>query len=1178
MAFRKEKLRILSGGLNLIAPADKQGDPDSPILHNWRVDQAGQLRSRRGMVADATGLVGAVHSLFRVGEERYGGVGTVLRRGPALTASVATGFSGNPLGLTAYQNYTWVMDRTKQGKVDPYGVFQNWLPAAPATAPTVAEGSEVAVTEASFDSGAAAWSAIRFYENTFETNPAGALTYDASNKIHGTHSLHLAVNPAGRWQVRLDGVNLDFRVGSDDRDDDQFRIWVYCSNPQAIESFFIVLASGSAEPKQIVQASIDPSILNPTAYSWTEVRILRRLDPGAIALSDPQYADLLGRITTAREQGDSVTEQALTQERDALYDSLVARTPHFQDNLINGAFNWASISSIALEVTTTDACDVHFDHARMVGGPAGSLQGEYSYVVTFDNDDGHESLASPASEFITVNKRQVNLSDIPVSADPQVTRKHIYRYGGPLDTYSRVATILNATTTWADTVSNDTAQNLNIRLRIDADPPPPAAGLLGPYLGSLIAWSSEDHPSRLWYTLPARPWHWPGSDDDLDGQWDDVGEDYEALLAVTNHGNQLWCYKERSIWKYVGEVTESLPRKTLAQIGAVGRQAVANAGGIDYFVGPEGVYSFNGERERKISQAIDPIFKGDWVSIGATYVPPIDADNTSATVLGYVNGRLYVCYPESGQSTPTRTLIFDEETGRWSTSSQAFTVLFNEGQGGGWMGGTANGALYQVESGLTDAGAAIPVRWQSAFLDMGLPDNLKLCGDLVIEFQTGVGSETPSALTVKALFNNGASEAPLGSISGGTQQTATFKLNGGTGVEARNIAILIEGNATSTCIIYAVYLHWYALERVGQTFDTGVIDLGTEAVKQADRLELDVTATAAVNWRSWSDLPGNLIASRVSGQFALTSGRKTQTVVLPAIIEGRRQRYVLDTAGTLQIHAFRLRVRALRDFFDGTAGEFWSSTILNFEGRVNECKQVELDYDLPSGGTFEVWAILPGGAWTRVRNITLSATSGRVRHTVHFDTDGSPVAGEQLEFRMLSSGVGRIWGAAAWVRPIGTYVPSGEIWESGVWSPFGHPIVTAAREIEIDCDSDGSRTLNLYTEQPDQALVLRHAASFNTEATTTGRRTVNLRVPAYACGRLWRLEMPAGAAIRLYGMRVYARGLRGPDWQWVGVPGIVPTPADWSRVPLPLRVPDNSLPAGADDQWRWVSLPVDAIE
>lgn len=1185
MAFRKQKQRILSGGLNLVAPADKINEPDSPILHNWRVDQAGQLRSRRGLVADATGLGGAVHSLFRVGNDRYAGVGSSLRRGPALATTLATGFSSTgPIGITAYQDFVWVMDREKQGKVDRYGNFRNWLPAPPASAPTVAAGAEVKIVEATFDQGAASWGVVRYHDGTFTINPPGVLNYDPSNKISGTHSLHLALNPAGRWQARLDSVNLDFRVDGEARDDDQLRIWIYCSNPQAIESLFIVLASGVAEPKQIVQAEINPAVLNPTAYSWTEVRVLRRLDPGAIALSDPQYAALLDRITTARDRGDSVLEQALVQEREATYQSLVSRSPYFYDSGINGPFNWASVSSMVIEATITEACDIHLDEARMVGGPDGSLQGEYSYFVTYDTDDGHESLAGPESNYVTVNKLKVNMSNIPVSPDPQVTVKHIYRYGGPLDTPTRVASLLNAQTGWVDEVSNDQAQVGNIRLRIDADPAPPAAGLLGPHDGRLIAWSSAAHPSRLWYTHPSRPWHWPGSDDAVEGNWDDVGEDYEELLTVTSHNAQLWCYKQRSIWKYSGDLAEALPRRTLAQVGAVGRRAVVPAGGYDYFVGPEGVYVFNGERERKISQAIDPIFKGDWVNVGASYVPPIDADNAGATVLGYVNGRLYVCYPESGQSAPTRTLVFDEETGRWSTSSQAFTALFNEGQGGGWMGGTTAGALYQVESGSTDAGAAIPVRWQSAFLDQGLPDNLKMYGDLVIEFQTGVGSETPSTLTVKMLTDNGATELSLGSISGGTRQTATFRLNGGAGAEARNGAILIEGDATSTCIIYAVYLHWYALERVGQTFDSGVIDLGTEVLKQVDRIEADVTAAAQVNWRSWSDVPGNLLVARESGNFGATGGRKTQTVIIrtgggvDTITEGRRLRYVLDSPGAMQIHALRLRVRLVPEYFDGAAGEFYSSTRLNFEGRINEAKQMELDYDLPSGGALEVWAVVPGGTWARVRDIELPATSGRTRHTVGFDTGGSPAVGEQMEFRLVSPGAGRIWGAAVWVRPVGTYVPLGEIWESGVWAPLGHQTITAGREIEIDCDTDGARTLEIHTERMSGGLELQQSGPVNTESLTPGRATVRVRVPAFCQGRLWRLVMPAGAAIRIYGMRMYAHGLRGPDWQWLQVPGITPTPTDWTRVPLPLRSADNQLPAGADDQWRWIALPVDAIE
>lgn len=82
------------------------------------------------------------------------------------------------------------------------------------------------------------------------------------------------------------------------------------------------------------------------------------------------------------------------------------------------------------------------------------LQGIYQYVVTFyDKTRGRESGPTlPTVEFDLNESGQVNFVDLPISSDPTVTHKRIYRVGGELTTFSLVAELPNSQTIFEDTV------------------------------------------------------------------------------------------------------------------------------------------------------------------------------------------------------------------------------------------------------------------------------------------------------------------------------------------------------------------------------------------------------------------------------------------------------------------------------------------------------------------------------------------------------------------------------------------------------------------------------------------------------------------------------------------------------------------------------------------------------
>ena len=167
------------------------------------------------------------------------------------------------------------------------------------------------------------------------------------------------------------------------------------------------------------------------------------------------------------------------------------------------------------------------------------------------------------------------------------------------------------------------------------------------------------------------------------------------------------------------------------------------------------------------------------------------------------------------------------------------------------------------------------------------------------------------------------------------------------------------------------------------------------------------------------------------------------------------------------------------------------------------------------------------------------------------------------------------------------------------------------REVEILADTDGPMTFSLSTELPGQDVAARHIIEFDT-TTTTGRRPINLRMTGDVRGKLNQLRIDGPSAMRLYGVRVYAKALGIKSaWRWHNVPvvatqdgyqsaglPILPTPEGFSTAGLPILptpegfaaagLPIVPTPEGWDRQalpllvtapeWKWINIPVDAVE
>lgn len=301
--------------------------------------------------------------------------------------------------------------------------------------------------------------------------------------------------------------------------------------------------------------------------------------------------------------------------------------------------------------------------AATVAAAAGELSGGVQYYVTFSTAKEYESNPSPISlEVASVTPFGVTLSAIPTSVNPEVTKRHIYRQGGKLPAPYLVRTILdNTTTTVTDDggtaaaaaesddetlyfLSDIQAVEAGRVIEDDHDPPPEAFGIAGPYFDRLLAFNSTAHPNRIWWTPSGQPWFFRGSASD-DGDWVDVGEDLEAIYAISIKPHMAIIYKRHSVWRLVGDTEDGSLEQITPAVGLRGPRAWTSHGVVDYFRGHEGIYLCTGERTLKISEKIDPIFKGFQSGV-VSPTKPLDPTQAYYEVIAIRNDRLYFCYAE----------------------------------------------------------------------------------------------------------------------------------------------------------------------------------------------------------------------------------------------------------------------------------------------------------------------------------------------------------------------------------------------------------------------------------------------------------------------------------------------------------------------------------------------------
>lgn len=921
MPYKGDAERILSGSVNLLQPGSEIPDYDAQKITNFTYDANSNLRSRKGSetVCSASG----VSQMLKALGSRWQAV--------------------NLARITAYQGYVWKVGAGQAQKNCATIISQGgprkskgtqdwrWIPEAPTTKPTVKAASVASLLIDDFSDG---WTVL----------PAGYDSYTDDGQLQINNTVGDETFSATKE------VSLDLETGH--HIDDVHKITLWCKQWKKVEG---------------VSFEVDVN-----AGDFTTDSYLSKME-------------LVNKIIGKRDEAVFyIRKRPLGVDK---YAQDKKRYGHFSRIGSTPEKGWKTVTKLRIKIDFSDTTKFRFIKWELVGDEDNVLEGDdFQVFYTYTTDDGHESNPSPPSDPVTVNRSGIEVSDMADSADPQVTKKHVYLTGGTLGAIYRVngsgeddeANAQGITGSSYDIIQGeDDITALGIEMENDHDDPPNGNVICGPYYDRILIAQDGDHPERLWWSKQAKPYAFPGADQAI-GNWNDVGTAGEKIMAITTRPHAALIYKENSVWVLSGDPGDLTGdfHNSNAQMGISSPNGVVQAGPIDYAHMSEGIYAFNGSTPTKISQKIDPIFKGRSVVLSDGSVAQPLSDVTT-TALGFRDNVLWFSYDGN------QTVKLDVESGRWFSDSRGFTAFFYEGQNGTFVGARTNGQVVSLERGTTDDGNPIDLDYLSKDYDMGRPDLDKRFEDFTLET-----SGDPLVLT--AYFNGrqpDAYSAVLGVTSGGRE---VFKCNANpssSGQRARTMAIGLTGQASSETVVNKLIFNWYDEAREAKSYDTEVSDAGTHKVKLIRELMPSLENETDVTFSLLTDLPGFGLAQREFFNVAPNTLRRTEPLVV--LQEHYAHDFqVIGSGGSGTFHLFGLRalVQVIGTYLHGTKSEYYLSDPMDFgTERVKLLKEIEIIYSTTGNVYYTLSTDLPGGIITARKIDALPPTSGEESFKIRID-------------------------------------------------------------------------------------------------------------------------------------------------------------------------------------------------
>lgn len=647
------------------------------------------LRSRRGSLLVAA--LANAHSLARLGTRRFQGVGTQFYRDGV---SAKTGLDGTRLATITMpptvdkQDSLLVAGGGDLFKVDTAGAVSKWGIAPPSNGFVVTPGLQKSKSIDTIESQAT-W-----------TGTAATLADEATIKQQGANSLKMTVaaNASGFASKAVVRNLEEFGVGEVSPLEDYIAVWVRIDNPANLESLQLVFDVGIGDFATDTYSRIFPVI---DEFLPPEQLVAQTLGLGSLPrfqlMGDYSAVSTVAVVDYATIQ-DSLGQTTVPSVVQA-WVRIRAPKSTFQRNG-NGPGTWANVGGVRLVAKAnagTGGIIVYWDDLQMIGGYG--MLGTYKYHVTFKNSgSGHRSNPNPDPvEILQIERQPVQLSNLPISVDPQVTEREIWRTVGNGLLFFRVGKILdNSTTVFTDTAADffgldsSGANPIMESVELPTDNAPPAGtydDVAGPYNGRVF-WTRDSAPGTegyVYYSPVGRPesvtsFFGPGSTDD-------------PCQKVIVWNGSLWLFTKARLYQVPSTDEPFLLREIFGAPGTDAPETVIPTPIGLFYRAHDGVRLFNGLQSQRVgADRIGRLFQGE------------AAENLTAFE-GIVAtwGRSQFVISDGGQ-----TLAMNTEDGAWRDLGLGCSALFYEEETDEIVAGLpASVVALEHEGSLDDAGSPI---------------------------------------------------------------------------------------------------------------------------------------------------------------------------------------------------------------------------------------------------------------------------------------------------------------------------------------------------------------------------------------------------------------------------------------------------------------------------------------
>lgn len=671
----------------------------------------GWCRTPQGLVATRRGSVvlfeSTAHSLYRFGNLRWWGSDTAIYRQNTLVNNTQDGtrLSFVRVPPTAGQDdHLYVAGGGALVGFDVNGNEHSWGIPRPIDGMTgaIATGGEKQIDDFDTDN----W-----------TEDALSAVADTTVFQEGTGSLAVTVGAGDLGSLsKAITINLNnFSTPGDSAVEDYIAVWVRLDEPAFLNSITLQFSLGNT--------SFATDTYTKTLFTATGGTTEQGLADFA-GIYDTQVDTVGDNIiqtpTDRRLVGEFLANGHLPDSRDTWVRCVVPKAGFTRDG--GGNVDWADVEAVRFLIEANDGGDVTvwLDNLTMLGGCG--MQGTYKFLVTYlDTNTGVRSNSNATPVVVrNVLRQGVDLSNIPVSANPRVNAREIWATLGNGSLFFKGAQIDNNTAT---TYAYRTADYAGLDSRTDAPilqnlelpldnilPQDTYEEVWGPHLGR-IWWCRDleaEGRGRAYYSPAGR------------------AEAVQGFVDVTNPDNptkkgviwnsQNYVLTQDKIFVIVGDDQPFVAREVYGAPGTnLQHTVVPTPFGIAYW-SYDGPRIFDGAHSRLIYP--DPMlgaFQGDVTGTYGNFEPTV----------GEYHWEEYIV------SNDTVTLAVNLRTGVWRDLSLPIRALHSESDSRALIA-HVNEQIIQVESQI------------APFTDMGEP--------IALALETGLTSFAHEPTLVERLF------------------------------------------------------------------------------------------------------------------------------------------------------------------------------------------------------------------------------------------------------------------------------------------------------------------------------------------------------------------------------------------------------------------------------------------